>query len=202
MCETCKQPFVSRPCKKSIFCCRKCKLDSPRIRARLSESAKARKGGDGPFSSKAASIRLLTKKQMHTPEAREAAARARRARGNWRPPVQGGNGRPMPKPQQMLLEALGPDWVSEKRFPWGRSAIPAYLADMAHEECKLVVEVDGENHSSVRARDERKDRFLEERGWLVLRVSNDEVLEHLDRVLVSITSALTDRRRTYSAAGR
>jgi very-short-patch-repair endonuclease len=73
---------------------------------------------------------------------------------------------------------------------------------MAHEECKLVVEVDGENHSSVRARDERKDRFLEERGWLVLRVSNDEVLEHLDRVLVSITSALTDRRRTYSAAGR
>src|ERR1700677_1165808 len=123
LCETCKQPFVSRPCKKSIFCCRKCKLDSPRIRARLSESAKARKGGDGPFSSKAASIRLLTKKQMHTPEAREAAARARRARGNWRPPVQGGNGRPMPKPQQMLLEALGPDWVSEKRFPWGRSAI-------------------------------------------------------------------------------
>lgn len=110
----------------------------------------------------------------------------------------------MPKPQQMLLEALGLDWVPERRFPWGRSAIPAYLADMAHETCKIVVEVDGENHNSdeVRERDTRKDEFLKMRGWLVLRVSNDEVLEHLDLVLASITSALADRRRTCSVAGR
>jgi len=110
----------------------------------------------------------------------------------------------MPEPQQRLLEALGSEWVPEKRFPWGASAIPAYLADMAHEEFKIVVEVDGENHHDdrVKARDARKDDFLRERGWLVLRVSNDDVLVRLDTVLESITLALQDRKLMCLGEGK
>lgn len=201
-CETCGKPFVSRPCQKRRFCGRRCKYDSPRVRQLLSESAKARKGGTGPFSSKGASERMKAHNPTKDPLVREKIAKSKRARGDWRPPVQGGNGRSMPVPQQILLEALGPEWVSEKRFPWGASAIPAYLADIAHEQSKIVVEVDGENHrdDKVRARDARKDTFLSERGWFVLRVSNREVLENLDTVVASITSALQVRRTLFLEA--
>ena len=110
----------------------------------------------------------------------------------------------MPEPQRILLEALGPSWVSEKRFPWGRSAIPAYLADLAHEKLRVVVEVDGTGHldEKVRARDAEKDKFLKKLGWLVLRVSNDEVLSDLKKVLRYITSTLQDRRRMFLKVAR
>ena len=74
--------------------------------------------------------------------------------------------------------------------------IGPYFADFACRERKLVVEVDGATHgmeSEVR-HDERRTRFLEEQGWLVLRVQNMEVFTARNAVCDAILLALEERR--------
>src|SRR6185295_281457 len=55
--------------------------------------------------------------------------------------------------------------------------IGPYIADFACARLKLIVEVDGATHSSAteRAHDDRRTRFLEQQGWGVIRLWNDDV---------------------------
>ena len=73
--------------------------------------------------------------------------------------------------------------------------IGPYFADFACRAHKLVVEVDGATHgteSEVR-RDERRTRFLEEQGWMVLRVWNIDVFTERNAVCDAILLALEER---------
>ncbi len=56
--------------------------------------------------------------------------------------------------------------------------IPPYTADFSCVALKLIIEVDGEAHQSVagRSRDEARDRFLAEQGYIVLRLRGYDVL--------------------------
>ena len=112
-----------------------------------------------------------------------------------KPPVRGGNGQGMTLPQRLLLEALGIEWAAE--YTVGLSPRPEgcpthYKLDLAHPLSMTAVEIDGSSHNSLRARerDERKDRVLTERGWRVLRFSNEEVL--------ASPSSVADRIRSRS----
>ena len=70
--------------------------------------------------------------------------------------------------------------------------IGPYFADFACRERRVVVEVDGATHgteSEVR-HDEKRTRFLEERGWLVLRVWNIDVFTGRNAVCDAILLAL------------
>lgn len=69
-----------------------------------------------------------------------------------------------------------------------------YVADFACPKARLIVEVDGATHSTDKelAHDFRRDQFLKERGWRVLRVTNEEIYKHLDAVLDGIVLALSD----------
>ena len=71
-----------------------------------------------------------------------------------------------------------------------------YVVDFACPAARLVVEVDGETHSSdaERAHDARRTSFLESEGWRVLRVWNHEVLENEERVVEAIRLALFEQR--------
>ena len=69
-------------------------------------------------------------------------------------------------------------------------AIGPFVADFACLEAGLVVEVDGGQHSERRAGDEERTRFMEERGFRVLRFWNDAVLKDTDAVLEVILQAL------------
>jgi very-short-patch-repair endonuclease len=66
--------------------------------------------------------------------------------------------------------------------------IGPFIADFACIRARLVIEVDGATHGSdeEHAHDVRRDQFMRERGWRVLRVRNHEVYEDLDAVLESI----------------
>lgn len=94
----------------------------------------------------------------------------------------GGNGRGPTEPQRQLSLALGPEWVLElvvpTKIPRGEGYPTHYKIDLAHPAHMIAIEVDGPSHASfaVRERDEKKDAFLQERGWSVLRVSNAEAL--------------------------
>jgi very-short-patch-repair endonuclease len=73
--------------------------------------------------------------------------------------------------------------------------IGPYFADFVCRERMLVVEVDGATHSSEEelARDRRGTRFLEHKGYTVLRVLNHEVLTEFEGVLETIFLALRER---------
>jgi superfamily II DNA or RNA helicase/very-short-patch-repair endonuclease len=75
---------------------------------------------------------------------------------------------------------------------WGRMEVDLLCAD-SH----VVVEVDGGQHLAdavAYRRDRRKDQFLQENGYLVLRFLAEDFAKELDTVLDGILRALTARR--------
>src|SRR5512137_96300 len=60
------------------------------------------------------------------------------------------------------------------------------IVDFCCVQAGLVVEVDGGVHDEMEEHDEARDAALAERGYHVLHVRNEDVLEHLDRVLLTI----------------
>ena len=68
--------------------------------------------------------------------------------------------------------------------------IGRYIVDFVCMAEKLVIELDGGQHSTQRAYDEQRDQFLTERGYRVLRFWNSVVFENCYGVLESILAAL------------
>jgi very-short-patch-repair endonuclease len=68
-----------------------------------------------------------------------------------------------------------------------------YIADFVCVERKLVVELDGSQHANQREYDEKRDAFLEAKGFRVVRIWNMELLENpagvLDMVLAALETA-------------
>jgi len=66
-----------------------------------------------------------------------------------------------------------------RQFP-----VAGYIVDFACPDKKLVVEVDGSQHSEdgAIATDEIRTKRLEQDGWTVLRFWNDDVIRDLDNV--------------------
>jgi very-short-patch-repair endonuclease len=67
-------------------------------------------------------------------------------------------------------------------------AIDPFIADFCCFELRLIVELDGEPHETdeARERDRRRDAFLRDEGYRVLRFSNERVLGNLEFVLREI----------------
>ena len=63
------------------------------------------------------------------------------------------------------------------------------IADFACRSAKLVVELDGGQHSDSES-DEDRTEAIEARGYRVIRFWNHDVLENLDGVLAHITREL------------
>jgi very-short-patch-repair endonuclease len=91
--------------------------------------------------------------------------------------------------------------IRPRAWPLGRFRrqypIGSYIADFACPQSRLVVEVDGATHASdeERAHDARRDRFMAEQGWTVVRVFNEDVYKHLDDVLDTIGRRVQARER-------
>jgi len=68
--------------------------------------------------------------------------------------------------------------------------VGSYIADFACVSAKLIVEVDGATHSSNSeiAYDRRRDAYMTQRGWRVVRVSNYDIYKNLDNVCEMIFS--------------
>jgi very-short-patch-repair endonuclease len=78
--------------------------------------------------------------------------------------------------------------------------IGAYHVDFVCRDDKLVVEADGATHSTVEERDHerRRETFLIEHGFRVLRVSNADVCENLAGVCETSLNALEQPRSSPS----
>ena len=79
-----------------------------------------------------------------------------------------------------------------------------YFADFLCREARLVVELDGYSHDMTQDYDGRRDAFMVEQGFTVLRFANPDVLNNLDGVVQAIGAALaeTDPPPAPPACGR
>ena len=69
-----------------------------------------------------------------------------------------------------------------------------YVVDFVCLEAKLIVEIDGGQHSERVAYDEARTALLEGHGYLVLRFWNSEVLTDISAVMAVIEEKLKMRR--------
>ena len=67
-----------------------------------------------------------------------------------------------------------------------------YIADFACLEAGVVIEVDGGQHQGNRE-DPRRDRYISDLGFQVLRFWNNDVLANLEGVCAVIAHALAER---------
>ena len=65
-----------------------------------------------------------------------------------------------------------------------------FVCDFICRRAKLVIELDGGQHSANAEADEARTRFLEHAGYRVIRFWNHDVIENMDGVLQTIGSAL------------
>ena len=79
-----------------------------------------------------------------------------------------------------MISRLRPKFT--RQLPVGR-----YFADFACRQAKLIVELDGGQHSGSE-RDARRDAFLAQEGWTVLRIWNNELDENPDGVFEAIVA--------------
>lgn len=68
--------------------------------------------------------------------------------------------------------------------------IGPYIVDFACMEARLIVEVDGGQHSAGAERDGKRDSWLENVGYRVMRFWNNDVLSNRLGVLTAISEVL------------
>jgi hypothetical protein len=152
---------------------------------------------------KYASERMRRKNPMFSPACREKVSLTLK-RMNWRPKVQGGNGRSLPVPQALLAAALG--WQTEWSVPTGRDYFhgngdglaSVYKIDVAEPYLKIAIEVDGRGHNraKIRKQDQKKEHFLVGKGWTMLRFSNQQVMENLNECVQTVMSTISKLKET------
>ena len=64
--------------------------------------------------------------------------------------------------------------------------IGRYIVDFVCHEKRIVIEVDGGQHTIEKNKDAERDKWLNEQGYKVLRFWNNEVLTNIEGVLQTI----------------
>ena len=137
---------------------------------------------------KHASARMRERNPMHREESRQKMSATLR-RIEHRPRSRGGNGAPVPEPQQRLADFLG--WPTEVVIAPGDGERPYhYKADCAHPSMRVCVEVDGGSHFARdrQLSDRRRDERLSAAGWLTFRFSNEEAMERTAECAATVLS--------------
>jgi very-short-patch-repair endonuclease len=102
--------------------------------------------------------------------------------------------------EKRLLRALRESFPALKwRF---QAPIGPYYADFLCFAARLVIEVDGGQHSETEGHDARRTRSIEDQGYTVLRFWNNDVLGNTDGVIASIANSLSQREREGAAQRR
>ena len=91
-------------------------------------------------------------------------------------------------PERRLWSILRDRRLASLKF---RRQVPIgqYIVDFLCVEHRLIVELDGDSHIERGEYDVRRQQILQDNGYQMLRVSNDDVLHYLDGVGDAILKA-------------
>ena len=95
----------------------------------------------------------------------------------------------MTLPENILWQFLRGSTFAGLRFRRQRP-IGLYITDFCCTSKKLIVELDGEYHERIKQEDKERDDFLRERGFAILRFTNDQVFKRIEWVLQTIADEL------------
>ena len=76
--------------------------------------------------------------------------------------------------------------------------IGPFIADFLCMQHRLIVEVDGSAHDNQKKYDKERDGYLQENGYIILRVTNLDVYENINIVLEYIYQSIFERRSSPS----
>ena len=96
----------------------------------------------------------------------------------------------MSPPEALLWSRLKLTRAEAPRFR-RQHPIGPYVADFCCAPAKLVIEIDGYHHTDEArmARDERRDTYLQDLGYRVLRIPAGDVFRDVDDVVQGIVQA-------------
>lgn len=84
----------------------------------------------------------------------------------------------------------------KRQKPVGR-----YIADFMCAKQKLIIEIDGGQHTEELEYDQQRDAWLRSQGYTVLRFWNNDVMQHMEGVLEQIRNALSPLPSPASGRG-
>jgi len=91
------------------------------------------------------------------------------------------------KPEALVWEKLRAHRFEGLKFK-RQMIIGQYIADFCCEELKLIIEIDGSHHHE--GIDGARTKYLESKGYNVIRYSNEYILRHLDYFTDDLRSKL------------
>ena len=97
--------------------------------------------------------------------------------------------RDMTKAERALWSILRNSQLNGAKFR-RQQPIGPFIADFACQERQLIIEADGGQHA-IGESDANRTRFLENKGYRLLRFWNNDVLSNLDGVAATISAALS-----------
>jgi very-short-patch-repair endonuclease len=108
----------------------------------------------------------------------------------------------MSKAEAVLWTQLRGRGINGQRFR-RQHPIGPFIADFACVKARLVIEVDGDSHTSdeAQAYDTRRTLYLAKQGWRERRFTNQAVLENLNHVLAEIRSELSPPKQNFGGVG-
>ena len=93
--------------------------------------------------------------------------------------------------ERALWAKLRSKQIAEAKFR-RQQAIGPYVVDFVSFDSNLILEVDGGEHGrdKMRNKDEVRTKWLQQRGYQVIRFWDNEVLQNIEGVLEKILEAL------------
>jgi very-short-patch-repair endonuclease len=122
--------------------------------------------------------------------------------------------RPVPELNRLRAKSMRTEMTDAERALWmqfrahrldglrfrRQTPIGQYIVDFVCHERRLVIELDGGQHAESQ-RDVTRDRWLESKGYRVLRFWNSDVFKNCEGVLETIVSAAHAMLPTYPLEG-
>jgi very-short-patch-repair endonuclease len=93
-------------------------------------------------------------------------------------------------PEQLLWKCLRNHSLLGLGFR-RQQPIGCYIVDFCCFEMKLIIEVDGSHHDFQWAADEKRQKYLESKGYRVLRYNAIDVMQQLHTVVTDIQNHLS-----------
>ena len=96
--------------------------------------------------------------------------------------------------EKKLWYQLRANRFENKKF-YRQFIIEPYIVDFVQRDLKVVIELDGGQHQDSKTYDDKRTKYLESKGYKVIRFWNNEVIENFNGVLSSLSLALSLRER-------